>query len=146
MVNPLAGRSRAEKAGSFLITVVVVAVCALLLRIAVKQLIKYNIEKNQSSAQETLKLISTALENYARNNKAFPVDISVLTKGSPSYLDKDYLLESPFKGYAYVCSRLDATSYSCSAMPTKCKVTGRRVYTVSTGGVLVSEDCDKKMQ
>lgn len=123
----------------------VIAVTALLLRIAVEEIIKLNIEQHDSSAQITLKLISTALENYAKNNSnSFPENFTSLTQGSSRYLDKDYIALSPVKGYIYSCSKLELSGYTCIASPAKCGLTGKMNYTVSTGGLFVSENCEKK--
>ena len=128
---------------SFITLMIIIAVVSLILRIAVEQIIKVTVAQNESGASATLKLISTALENYAKDNQgAFPSNFSVLTQNNPSYLDKDYLAESPFKGYNYSCLRLEASGYSCSANPTSCKLTGTMVYTITTGGLLVWEKCE----
>lgn len=124
---------------------IVIATCALLLRIVIDRVIKINIAQNESTAQGTLKLISTALENYSNDNRGvYPDNLSVLTEPSPPYLDKDYITQSPFKGYNYSCLRMEASGYSCSAQPTRCRLTGNLVYNITTGGILVSEECSKK--
>ena len=124
---------------------IVVAVCAFLLRIAIDRIIKINITQNESNAQYTLKLIATALENYANDNQgAYPLSLSLLTQPSPPYLDKDYIKQSSIKGYLYNCPRLDGSGYNCSASPAQCKLTGSTVYSVTTGGILVSEGCNIK--
>jgi len=134
-----------KQARSFVMIMIVIAVSALLLRIGIERLIKISITQNESNAQGTLKLISAALENYAEGNQGiYPTNLSLLTKTSPPYLDKDYITESPLKGYNFSCPRLEAAGYSCSANPTRCKLTGRMVYTVTTGSLLISEDCEKK--
>jgi len=53
---------------SFITIMIVIAISALLLRIAIDRLIKINIAQNESNAQGTLKLISAALENYAKDH------------------------------------------------------------------------------
>jgi len=132
-------------AKSFVTIMIVIAVSALLLRITVEKLIKINIAQNESNASLTLKLISAALENYAKDNQGiFPAEISVLTKTSPPYLDKDYVAQSPFRGYSFSCSRLEASGYSCSATPVKCRLSGNLMHSVSTGGLLISEECSRK--
>ncbi len=134
-----------NKAKSFLTIVVVIAVTALLLRVVIEQIIKLNIEQNDSNAQTTLKQISTALENYAKNNNnSFPEDFVVLTQGVSRYLDTDYIEHSPVKGYNYSCSKLEPSGYNCSAVPVKCGLTGKMFYTVTTGGLFVLEKCEKK--
>jgi hypothetical protein len=132
-----------DKAGrSFVMIMVAIAVTALLLRVVIIRIVSINIAQNESAASLTLKLISTALENYAKdNNGQYPASFSVLVKSSPSYLDIDYLERSPVKGYYYSCQRLEASGYSCYANPAKCRLSGNAVYNISTAGLMVSEDC-----
>jgi hypothetical protein len=85
------------------------------------------------------------LENYAKDHLGtFPGNLSVLTQGTPPYIDKNYIAESPIRGYYYTCSRLEPSGYSCSATPVKCNLTGRVIYTIVTEGLLLSEWCSKK--
>lgn len=124
---------------------VVVALSALLLRLAVHKIIVYNIEQNQLLAKGNLKLFSTALENYAKDNKGvYPTNIDLLTQNNPPYLERNYLVASSVRGYEYDCQRLDPVGYNCSASPVNCKLTGKIVYAVSTGGLIIAESCDKK--
>ncbi|MFA4933802.1 MAG: hypothetical protein WC574_05165 [Candidatus Omnitrophota bacterium] len=134
-----------RKARSFVTIMIIVALSALLLRLAVHKIIIYNIEQNQLLAQVNLKLLSTALENYAKDNKGvYPTNIDVLTKNNPPYLQKNYLSASSVRGYEYDCQRLDSLGYNCLASPLNCKLTGKMVYAVSTGGMIITEACDKK--
>ncbi len=134
-----------NRARSFVTVMIVIAVSALLLRTTIEQVIKISMAQNESSALTNLKLISTALENYAKDHKgAYPASLSVLVNISPRYLDQNYINESPVKGYNYSCQRLEPSSYSCSAIPAMCKLTGRMSYTVVTAGSLVFEECSKK--
>lgn len=134
-----------KRARSFVTLMIIIAVFTLLLRTVIERIIKINISQNEAGASVTLKLISTALENYARNNQgAFPQNLTVLTKTNPPYLDKDYIASSPIKGYNYSCSRLQPSGYSCSASPTRCKLTGNMVYTITSGSLLISEECSKR--
>lgn len=137
-----------NKSRSFVAIIIITAVFALILRATVEQLIKINIAQNEANALSTLKLISAALENYAKDNQGiFPANLSILTiltQTNPVYLNKDYIKESPTKGYSYSCSRLDSSGYNCSASPVKCKTTGKIVYNISTGGLFVSESCKKE--
>lgn len=137
--------NRNIKAKSFVVIMIVIALFALALRMIISEIINVTSAQNESSAQSTLKLISTALENYAKNNQgAYPLKISVLTQSQPVYLDRDYIKQSPIKGYHYNCSRLDASGYSCYAVPVRCKLTGKVNFSVTTGSLLISEDCAAK--
>jgi hypothetical protein len=134
-----------KKAKSFVTIMIVIAVCALLLRIVIEQLIKINIAQNESHISVALKQVSAALENYAANNKGvYPSSLSVLRETKPAYLDKDYFTKSPFRGYNFSCPRLEPGGYSCYASPIRCKLTGNTIYTISTGSLLVSQGCEGK--
>lgn len=134
-----------NRARSFVMLMMIIAVFSFLLRTVIERIIKINIIQNESGAQATLKLISTALENYSQDNQGvFPASLSLLTQTHPSYLDKDYVAQSPIKGYNYSCLRLEPSGYSCQAIPVKCKITGKIIYTITTAGALVSEECGKK--
>lgn len=134
-----------RKARSFVTIMIVVALSALLLRLAIHKVIVYNIQQNQLLAQMNLKLLSAALENYAKDNKSqYPENIDSLTKNKPVYLERDYLAVDSVRGYEYDCQRLDPGGYNCTASPLDCKFSGKMVYSVSTGGLIIAESCDKK--
>ncbi len=133
------------QARSFVTIIVIVAALTLILRIAIEQVMHITIIQNESSAQANLKLISTALENYAKDHQGmFPDNLSVLANAKPSYLDNDYISMSPLKGYNYSCSRLESAGYNCFVTPTQCGITGSKVFYISTGGSIVSEECREK--
>ena len=107
-----------RRAKSFVTIMVVVALAALLLRLAIHRIIIYQIQQNQLLAQVNLKLFSTAMENYAKDNKnTYPVNVDLLTKANPVYLEKDYLAAPAVGGYEYDCQRLDTDGYNCTASP-----------------------------
>jgi type II secretory pathway pseudopilin PulG len=95
-----------RRARSFVTIMVVVALSALLLRLVIHRIIIYRIQQNQLLAQVNLKLFSTAIENYAKDNKnVYPVNIDLLIKHSPVYLERDYLAETSVRGYEYDCQK-----------------------------------------
>lgn len=133
-----------KKAASMITVIVIIALIALVLRVAIAQIVRINISQNESAAQSTLKLLSTALENFAKDNLgSYPQELSLLTRTSPPYLDSNFSIDLPLKGYMFVCPRLDSSGYSCTAFPIKCNLSGERNFTVSTGGALISEQCKK---
>lgn len=133
-----------KKGRSLIALTITIALFILLLRIGIERFIKFSILQNESSAQSVLKLISAALENFYKDNQnTFPSDLKVLSKTSPAYLDKDYIVPFNLKGYIFECSRMDQTGYNCSALPFKCRLSGEKKFTIATGGSLVSEDCRK---
>ena len=133
------------KARSFVVIMIVIALSSLILRVVITRIIEFNIAQNESSAQETLKLLSAALENYAKDNQGlFPAHLSALYQRLPPYLEREYVTESYQKGYNHSCSRIEASGYNCSASPEKCRQTGEKIYRISTGGLLTFEGCNKK--
>ena len=123
---------------------IVIALSALLLRVVIEKFLTYSIFQNESAASQTLKYISVAMENYARDKGEYPKDFFSLTQSKPAYyLDKNYIALSPLKGYVYACPKLEATGYICNAEPYKCKLTGNTNYSISTGNLFVSERCAK---
>ena len=134
-----------NRAKSFVTVMAIIAVSALVLRVLIDRGIKLITAQNESNASTTLKLISTALENYAEdNNGVYPQNLSVLTQVEPVYLQKSYMTGSPLKGYNYGCPRLEPSGYTCYANPIFCNLTGKMVFTVTTGGLLVSEECKQR--
>jgi len=122
-----------------------VAVFVLLLRISLEQIIKVNIAQNESSAQANLKAISLALENYSRDHLGvYPPNLEILTQSQPAYLDRELLSQEELKGYSYECFTLEPSGYTCIATPDKCRLSGRTIYKITTGGALTSDDCTKK--
>ncbi len=134
-----------NKAISLVIIMLIIAIVSLVLRFALEQFIKFSINQNETEAAANLKLISAALENYAQDHQgSFPGNLSLLAKVNPSYLNQDYALHPSLKDYVYSCARLEPSSYSCSAVPLRCRLSGEKIYSITTGGVLASEDCSKK--
>ena len=129
---------------SFVAIMIVIGLVSLALRFGVSRFITLSIAQNESDAQVTLKMIAAAIDNYAKDHLGvYPSNLSLLVKNKPSYLDKDYVSGSVIKGYDYSCARLDETGYSCSAVPQICNFSGRKIFTI-TGGGLSSDDCVKK--
>lgn len=131
---------------NFVTIMLVIAITALMLRFGLEKIIKFNIAQNESDAQSTLKLIGAAISNYAKDHLGvFPTNLSLLVKTKPQYLDKNYLLSSPLKGYEYTCPRLEETGFSCSATPQICNFSGKKIFSISPGGISW-ELCAKREQ
>jgi len=134
-----------SSARSFVVIMIVVALAAVVLRFAVLQVIRFNIEQNESNALETLQFVTTALENYANDHaRAYPTDLALLVKNDPPYISHDYISLTSRKGYSFSCMRLEPSGYTCSAVPVQCDVSGRKVFIVTTGQSVAVEECGKK--
>ena len=132
-------------ARSFVVIMIAVALIAVVLRFAILQVIRFTIEQNEANALETLQFVTTALENYANDHdRAYPADLTLLTKNDPPYISQDYISLIPSKGYSFSCMRLEPSGYTCSAAPAQCNVSGRKVFIVTTGQAVATEECGKK--
>lgn len=109
------------------------------------QVIQWRIDQNEAAAQESLKLVSTALELYAKDHMGqYPQNLNSLIQSKPAYINPDYIAESSKrKGYVFSCSRLEQASYICSERPASCGITGKKVFTATTGGSMIIEECAK---
>lgn len=124
---------------------IIVALTALLLRFSIEQLLQWNTAQNDANAQETLKLLSTALENYAKDHQgAYPLKLAALSEAKPPYIGRPYAQMGTARGYRFECSALDAGGYSCSAVPVRCRITGNAKYRVTTGGSMTIDVCNPK--
>jgi hypothetical protein len=132
-----------SKGRSFLTVIIIIAFIALFLRFSSVQLIKFTIDQNEANAQESLKLVSTALELYAKDHMGmYPQNLNALVQSKPVYINKDFIVEpGKRKGYVFSCSRLEQSSYSCSQAPSICGLTGKKIFTVTTGGSLIIQEC-----
>ena len=88
----------------------VVAIIALLATIAIPNLLRARINAHDSSAQTSLRAISTALESYASTENRYPPNTSSLLQVSPPYLSVDYFA-GIHSGFTYA-SALTSNSYS----------------------------------
>lgn len=127
---------------------IVVAIVALLAAIAIPGLLRARVNANESTAQSTLKTISTACESFsAANNGAYPTLITDMTDANPPYLTEDFTDGATRNGYVYACGTLASTGYSCTATPADCikdgdpTGTGTRTFTITTGALLSGVAC-----
>ncbi|MCX7927119.1 MAG: hypothetical protein N2606_03165 [Candidatus Omnitrophica bacterium] len=132
-----------EKARSFVVILMSIAIVALLLRIAITYFIDFTIIQNETGAEEILKLVTTALEGYANDhNHTYPSSLEALASAQPPYIKKEYLGPYYMRGYVFSCPRVEATGYTCTALPVHCGLTGKKAFTVTTGQVLSIESCN----
>lgn len=113
---------------------IVVSIIALLATIALPNLVKARIQANQSSAQATLRTISSSLENYYALNNEYPPETTTLIGATPPYLNSDYFATAK-NGFTYTATVLSPFSYHISAVPISSNM-GQHSYTISTGSIL----------
>ena len=111
---------------------IVVMIIVALAAIAITNVLRARVSANDSAAQAALRSISTALENYAASNAAYPTAFSVLTVGTPPFIDTNYF-SGIHNGFTFSGSS-NADSYSVTATPTDSNA-GTSSFNITTGGV-----------
>ena len=111
----------------------VVAIVALLVSIAIPNIIRVKSSSNHAFAQTTLKSISNALEMYASTSGTYPTTTTQLFVPYP-YL-ADYFTGS-LNGYTFTPT-LTNYSYQVVATPVV-TIQGTTTYMISTGGLFTS--------
>lgn len=121
--------------------IVLGAMCLTILpMMAIPGLLRARIKANETATKETVKIISTALENYkARNNGNYPSDESDLTYSTPPYLTKSYDKKIVY-GYKYTLD-LSPTGYEVVAAPRNCEREGEKIFIIRTGQQLTEVNC-----
>ena len=120
---------------------IVVAIIALLAAVAIPGLLRARITANDAAAQANLKSLATAIEAYAAVNNGLYPDAEVnLTTATPPYMGRVYGGTSS-GGYVYSAGTFAIGNYTMTATPAQCNSTGTKIYTISTGAVLVSTGC-----
>ena len=131
-----------QSARGFLPAVITIAIIVIILKIGIAQFIRVTMVQNEARAQESLRLLSVAFENYARDHLGtYAQQISNLTASEPAYLGSDFLARPSQDGYVFSCERMEALGYRCTAEPVTCGVTGWFSYEVNTGGAFQSRRC-----
>jgi Tfp pilus assembly protein PilE len=112
----------------------------LLAAIAIPNLLKARLMANEAAAQAELRSVATAIESYrTANNGTYPASESDLLNGPTPYLTKSFDRQS-MSGYRYVGS-FGSYGYVITANPDACGTSGRRIFTITKDGALVSQEC-----
>jgi len=116
----------------------IVAIIAIFAAIAIPNFLKARIAANESSAKQTVNMLSAAMEAYAAlNDNLYPASEDDLKAGgyTPEYYDK-----STNHGYTYSLS-FSPDGYGIIAQPQECGVTGKKVFLASPKGEFAEKDC-----
>ncbi|MCA9401203.1 MAG: hypothetical protein KC713_06225 [Candidatus Omnitrophica bacterium] len=119
---------------TFVEITIVAAIIMLLAAILIPNINKNRIIANETSAQASLKSISTAFENYVTANHVYPTDTDDLLTANPPYIYLDYFNSHVHNGYIFSAT-LSNSTYSVVATPTGPNQ-GIKSFTITTGGFL----------
>ncbi|MCA9407475.1 MAG: prepilin-type N-terminal cleavage/methylation domain-containing protein [Candidatus Omnitrophica bacterium] len=123
-----------KKAFTLVEIMIVVAIIAMIVAVAIPNLLRARVESNDASAKAALKSISTALESYAALNSVYPTVTNDLLAATPPYLQIDYF-SGPHNGFTFNAN-LTQYTYQITAVPVNSSA-GSGSFTISTGAVLV---------
>ncbi len=118
----------------------VVMTISIISAISIPNILRSKLTANESTAQATLKTISTASEMFLAANGEYPLAESDLTDVNPQYLIRNYDGQT-IQGYTYTYLDLDGDGYTVTATATPCGRMGSNNYTITTGAVLTSALC-----
>ncbi len=110
---------------------------------AIPGLLRARIKANETATKETVKIISSAIENYkAAHNGLYPLSEEDLLSSTPPYLAKSYDKKTIY-GYKYSLD-LSPTEYEVVATPKNCHMEGEKIFIVRTGQELTEMNCNKR--
>lgn len=108
--------------------------------LAIPGLLRARIKANETATKETVKIISSAIENYkAAHNGMYPLYESDLISATPPYLTRSYDKEKIY-GYIYSLD-LSPSGYEIAAEPENCHMQGEKIFIMKTQGELTETDC-----
>ncbi|MDP2906245.1 MAG: hypothetical protein Q8O22_08100 [Candidatus Omnitrophota bacterium] len=123
------------------VSIIVFFIIGLLAAIAIPNLLRARLAANMSSAQATVRTISTAIETYkADSNGLYPADENQLMQANPPYI-ADYYNNKVIRGYAYTIN-FKPDGYQIAAKPENCGTTGTKIFTLENNGEMLEAQCD----
>ena len=124
-----------NKAFTLIEILIVVAIVAILATLVAPSVIRSRITTNETLAQAHLNTIATAIENYSMAHNGYPNAVTLLTSGTPPYLNNDFFA-SPRDGYQFTATVLNTGGYAILAAPVNNTTDGHTSFTISTGFLL----------
>ncbi len=111
----------------------VVAIIAILMSIAIPNLLRSRVQSNESAAIQNLRTIVSAQTAYQATNYTFATNFADLTAAVPSFLDGDW--DPAHGGYLFVLAG-DGNSFTINANAKSYGQTGNHGYFTDTSGVI----------
>ena len=112
---------------------IVVAILAIIMAIAVPNLLRSRVQSNESAAIQNLRTVVGAQVAYQATNYSFATTFEELTTADPSFLTGNW--DPATGGYLYVLDG-DGDSFAVNANAKSYGVTGNRGYFTDTSGVI----------
>ncbi len=128
---------------------IIAAVIALIVVIAIPNLLRARVNVNEEAAQSTIKTIATACESYRAAQRipsydpAGPPEPTNMTNASVPYLDAGIFAVRGSHGYIFTYTPMATIGgitqqYVCGAEPVTLNVTGSKTFAINETGVLRS--------
>jgi type IV pilus assembly protein PilA len=112
---------------------IVVAIIAIIMAIAIPNLLRSRVQSNQSAAIQNLRTIVSAQTTYQATNYTFATSFADLTGSTPAFLDGDW--DPAHGGYLFVLAG-DGDSFTVNANAKAYGTTGNHGYFTDTTGVI----------
>lgn len=112
---------------------IVVAIIAIIMSIAIPNLLRSRVQSNESAAIQNLRTVLSAQVTYQATNYAFATTFAELAAGNPAFLDGDW--DPAHGGYLFVLAG-DGNSFSVNANAKSYGVTGNHGYYTDISGVI----------
>tara|TARA_R110001592_G_C12895199_1_gene726066 strand:+ start:346 stop:771 length:426 start_codon:yes stop_codon:yes gene_type:complete len=112
---------------------IVVAIIAIIMSIAIPNLLRSRVQSNESAAIGNLRTVISAQVSYQATHYVFATQFDELTSATPSFLDGEW--DPASGGYLFVLVG-DGDSFSVNANAKSYGVTGNHGYFTDTSGVI----------
>lgn len=116
---------------------IVVTIIAIILAVAVPNLLRSRVQANENSAVGTIRAIMSAETTFNTQNGRYSQNFAEMTAAIPPYLSGDWT--KPKSGYIFTLGGT-AINYTVNANPTTFGTDGNRAFYCDSSGVIRAED------